>query len=160
MAFTINITNRQQVHNLLLQLRPETQPLWGAFTAQHMVEHLVEQVEYTNGKKIGTCDRSPEDAQRSKQIGVYTDAPIPRNIVLDPPPVGFRYPDLATAITRLMQELSDFDIYFQNPAATSIHGGFGPMTGPEWRIWHSKHFTHHFRQFGLLEEPVNELPAT
>jgi hypothetical protein len=153
MTFTIDITDRQQVYSLLLLLQPDTRPLWGSFTAQHMVEHLVEQVEYTNGKKIGTCDRSPEEAQRSKQIGIYTDAPIPKNIVLAPPPVGFRYADLSTAITQLMQELADFDVYFQDPAATSIHGGFGPMTGPEWIIWHSKHFTHHFRQLGLLEEP-------
>ena len=153
MAFTIDISDRQQVHSLLLLLQPETRPLWGSFTAQHMVEHLVEQVEYTNGKKTGTCDRPPEEAEKAKQIGVYTDAQIPKNIVLDPPPVGFRYPNISTAIIQLMQELSDFDVYFQDPAATSVHGGFGPMTGPEWRIWHSKHFTHHFRQFGLLQEP-------
>ena len=153
MAFTIDISDRQQVHSLLLLLQPETRPLWGSFTAQHMVEHLVEQVEYTNGKKTGPCDRPPEEAEKAKQIGVYTDAQIPKNIVLDPPPVGFRYPNISTAITQLMQELSDFDVYFQDPAATSVHGGFGPMTGPEWRIWHSKHFTHHFRQFGLLQEP-------
>jgi len=153
MAFTIDISDRQQVYNLLLLLRPDTRPRWGALTARHMVEHLVEQVEYTNGKKIGTCDRSPEDAERSKQIGIYTDSQIPKNIVLDPPPVGFRFPDITTAIRQLMQELIDFDAWFLTPGATSIHGGFGPMTGPEWRIWHSKHFTHHFRQFGLLEEP-------
>jgi len=153
MAFTIDISDRQQVYNLLLLLQPDTPPLWGSFSAQHMVEHLVEQVEYTNGKKTGTCERSPEDAARSKQRGIYTDSPIPKNIVLNPPPVGFRYPDMTTAIGQLMQELKDFDVYFQTPGATSIHGGFGPLTGPEWRIWHSKHFTHHFRQFGLLQEP-------
>jgi oxepin-CoA hydrolase/3-oxo-5,6-dehydrosuberyl-CoA semialdehyde dehydrogenase len=153
MAFTIDISDRQQVHNLLLQLQPETPPRWGSFTARHMVEHLVEQVEYTNGKKFGTCDRPPEEAAEAKQIGVYTDSPIPKNIVLDPPPVGFRYPDISTAVAQLMQELADFDVYFQDPGATSVHGGFGPMTGAEWRIWHSKHFTHHFRQFGLLQEP-------
>ncbi|MBS1604318.1 MAG: DUF1569 domain-containing protein [Bacteroidetes bacterium] len=153
MAFTIDISDRQQVHNLLLLLQPETRPLWGGFTAQHMVEHLVEQVEYTNGKKAGTCDRLPEEAEKAKQTGVYSDAQIPRNVVLAPPPVGYRYPDISTAINQLMQELSDFDAYFRKPGATSVHGGFGPMTGPEWRIWHSKHFTHHFRQFGLLQEP-------
>jgi hypothetical protein len=145
----ININNREQLKGLLLSINADIQPLWGKMTAQQMVEDLVVSVEYTNGKKIGTCNSSAEDAYRAKQKGVYTDAEIPKNVILGRPPDEYSYTSLELAIEQLMAELNDFDIYFKTPGITSIHGGFGPMDYNEWLIWHGKHFTHHLKQFGV-----------
>ena len=53
MSLFININNREQLKRLFLSIDANAQPLWGKMTPQQMVEHLVENVQYTNGKKIG-----------------------------------------------------------------------------------------------------------
>jgi len=121
-------------------------------TAQQMVEHLTEQVEYTNGTRIPTCDRPPEEALKRKQLMLTTDAQIPKNMVLNPPTDKVRYGSMDEAVIEFMNALADFDRYFEVPGATAIHGGFGPMNHEEWLMWHNKHFTHHFKQFGLIDE--------
>ena len=148
----IDINNRELLKQLLCSLHPDTQPLWGAMKPQQMVEHLISQVQYTNGKKSGTCHRSTDEAAKSKAMGIYTDQRIPKNVVLGSLPDHYDYDNLQTAIDQLMLELEAFDEYFKVPGAFAIHGGFGPMDYHEWQIWHNKHFTHHLMQFGLLPE--------
>jgi len=150
MNHTIDITNREELRRLLSVLEPDAAPLWGKMKPQQMVEHLVDQVQWTNGKKITTCDRPPEEAEKGKQKMIYTDALIPKNVFLEELPADYLYPDIPAAIGQLMVELDDFDQYFKAPGAIAIHGGFGPMTYKEWIIWHGKHFGHHLMQFGLL----------
>lgn len=147
-----DINNRELLKELLYSLNPDAKPLWGQMTPQQMVEHLINQVQYTNGKKTGTCERSADEAAISKAKGIYTDRRIPKNVVLGPLPDHYEYDSLQAAISQLMRELYVFDQYFSAPGAIAIHGGFGPMDYSEWQIWHNKHFTHHLIQFGLLPE--------
>ena len=149
---SVNITDRTSLRSLLLSLSLDTTPLWGNMKAQQMVEHLVDQVQWTNGKKIPTCDRPAEDAYESKMAMVYTDAQIGKNSFSGALPEQNQYLSIPPAVDALMQELEAFDQYFQQPDAISIHGFFGPMNHEEWVIWHGKHFAHHFMQFGLISE--------
>ena len=148
----IDINNRELLKELLCSLSPDAKPLWGKMTPQQMVEHLIDQVQYTNGKKSGTCDRATDAAAESKARGIYTDQRIPKNIVLGSLPDHCEYDNLSAAINQLMTELDIFDLYFKMPGAFAMHGGFGPLDYHEWQIWHNKHFTHHMVQFGLLPE--------
>ncbi|MCQ6960011.1 hypothetical protein [Mucilaginibacter aquariorum] len=151
MSLLVDTANRKNLHELLLTLNPAAVPLWGKMTPQQMVEHLIENVQYANGTLIPTCRRTAEEAYKAKQVSIYTDVQIPKNLFLGPLPDEYCYADLQTAIKQLMTDLEIFDQYFKTPGTTAIHGGFGPMDYQEWVIWHSKHFTHHFKQFGLLE---------
>jgi hypothetical protein len=146
----IDINDRKTLRKALANLQPETKPVWGKMTAQQMVEHLIEQVEYANGKKVATLDVPPEDAEKGKQAWVYSDIEIPRNVFLKVLSINYLYPNLQTAIEHLFTELEGFDEYFGTPGATIIHGGFGPLNYAEWLLWHGKHFTHHLKQFGLI----------
>ncbi|QNK63368.1 DUF1569 domain-containing protein [Pedobacter sp. PAMC26386] len=150
----IDVANRKVVKDLFLALDPAAKPLWGKMTAQQMVEHLISQVQYTNGKKEPSCRVPKEEAEMAKQDYIYTDLKIPRNVVLSGIPEIFVYPDLTTAVNQLMIELTDFDRYFDKPGTLVIHGGFGAMDYNEWLIWHGKHFTHHLEQFGLIGESI------
>ena len=147
---SVDITNREELRNLLLTLDAGAVPLWGNMKARQMVEHLVDQVQWTNGKKITTCDRPAEEAYQAKQYMIYTDAEIPKNIFLEALSENYLYASIEAAVDQLMQELADFDTYFKDPVTVSIHSGFGPMNYQEWVIWHGKHFTHHLKQFKLL----------
>jgi hypothetical protein len=83
MLQTVDINNRKELRRLLLALDPETIPLWGKMKPRQMIEHLVSQVQWTNGKKIAIFERPAEAAARSKQKMVYTDAYLLQNIVID-----------------------------------------------------------------------------
>ncbi|MBK0380613.1 DUF1569 domain-containing protein [Mucilaginibacter segetis] len=146
----IDITDRAALLNLLSRLKPDTLPLWGKMTPQQMVEHMIRQVRFTNGKLKSTLDVPLAEAAKSKQLWIYTDAQIPRNVVLGTLPPQYEYADICDAINQLMQELDAFNTYFKTPDATAIHGGFGALTHDEWLVWHNKHFTHHLKQFGLI----------
>jgi hypothetical protein len=146
----IELKNRKYLESLFLKLQVNTPAVWGKMTAQQMVEHLIDQVQYTNGTKEPFCEVSDEEAKKARQINIYTDIEIPRNVVFGVPQQNLLYPDLISATHQLMTELHKFDQYFSEPGKTEIHGAFGPMTYKEWLIWHSKHFYHHLQQFGLI----------
>jgi hypothetical protein len=156
MPHLIEKNNRHHLYKLLQELDYSIPPLWGKMNARQMVEHLVTNVQYTNGRLTFTCERPPKEANRSKQIMIYTDSPMPRNMVLEDLPANYAYPNLQIAIEQLMQELNAFDHHFETPGITEDHLGFGSMNHHEWVIWHSKHFTHHFKQFGLLPDENNK----
>jgi oxepin-CoA hydrolase/3-oxo-5,6-dehydrosuberyl-CoA semialdehyde dehydrogenase len=152
MAQFIDITNKRQLIGLLQKLDPTTVPLWGKMKPQQMVEHLVNEIEYTNRENDVTCDLPEEVAAVAKQKWIYTDAQIPKNLVFVTLPEQYKFEDLATAISQLGKELEDFERFFSKPGRSSIHPGYGPLNYLEWLVWHGKHFTHHLRQFGLLPE--------
>jgi len=150
MTTQINILDKEQIKVSLAALKADATPLWGKMTPQQMVEHLVKEVEYTNGKLKAASTTPPDVAEMDKKAKLYSDFEIPRNVNLGPLPETYRFPNLEMAINQLMQELDDFDKYYDQPGATAVHFAFGPMGRDEWHIWHGKHFTHHFKQFGLI----------
>lgn len=93
MSRSIDINNRTELKRLLLTLNIKAIPLWGKMTPRQMVEHLVDQVQWTNGKKITTCDRPAEEAERARQLMIYTDTDIRRNIFLEDLPDEYLYPE-------------------------------------------------------------------
>ena len=145
----IDINDRKLLLRLFCQLQPEAKPHWGKMTSQQMVEHLVVSVEYTNGKKTTTSGIAAEKALADKMRMVYTDWVIPKNVILEELPGINTFTGLPEAINQLKIELDQFDRYFEQPGATSIHPAFGPLNHHEWLLWHGKHFTHHLWQFGL-----------
>jgi Protein of unknown function (DUF1569). len=149
----IDITNRKELNALLNQLTPEAPALWGSLKAQSMIEHLVEAVEYTNGKRIAVVHVSADEANSTKQLLVHSDFVITKGAkgYLTDATKTKRYQDLLTAINQLNKEIDAFDHFFRTPGRTAIHPAFGSMNREEWVTWHGKHFTHHFKQFGLIK---------
>jgi len=150
----IDVTDRKKLNLLLRTLRPETPALWGRMTAQNMIEHLIEAVEYTNGKRIAHLQFPAEWASKQRIDLVNSDFVIPEGVTgyLPDATKTKRFEDLPTAIVELNNELDAFEDFFKTEGATAIHFEFGPMNYAEWITWHGKHFTHHFKQFGLLNQ--------
>ena len=63
----MDIRDRKQLNELLSALQPGTRALWGKLQAQNMIEHLIEAVEYTNGKKIAELIYGPGEAMTQKK---------------------------------------------------------------------------------------------
>ena len=155
MSKFIDFKDRQTLKDILSLLKADTPALWGAFKAQTMIEHLAREVQFTNGKKHCGLDGSEEDARIEKLKWVYSDLEIPKLVVVAPPEafLHLAFPDLKTAIDALFTEIDDFELYYRDDRnKTAIHPAFGALNYSEWVIWHGKHFTHHFKQFGLISD--------
>jgi len=150
----IDITKRAELNALLYNLRENTEAKWGLMNPQNMIEHLAKALEYSNGKKQIAQRTTEEEAKRAKEMMIYTDAEMPKGIKGSlagefPDPIQFPYLDEAK--NNLNKELDDFETYFKNnPDASFIHASLGRLNYKEWIVLHSKHFTHHFKQFGLI----------
>jgi hypothetical protein len=152
----VDITNRRELNALLNKLTENAQPKWGQMRPQNMVEHLVTVVQYTNGKKEGVQRTTEEEGLKAKQAFIYTD--IEMSMGLKTPllpaegPIPFEFSSLEEAKKNLNKELDDFETYHaNNPDAVFIQPRLGKLDHKEWKIFHNKHFTHHFKQFGLLD---------
>lgn len=142
--------DRGKLTRLFAMLRADTAPLWGRMNSQQMVEHLIDEVKWTNGKTIRTCEKSNEVRETTKQLMIYSDILLPRNYRTGDLPEFYAYPSLQASIDQLFIELDDFDKYFAIPGRTAMHPLFGALSYYEWLIWQNKHFSHHLTQFGLL----------
>ena len=148
-----HFTNRGQLSLLLAKLQPDTAPNWGTLDAQHMIEHLVTAMDYTNGRFTTVLEHDEERAAKSKKYLIYTDAVMPMNITapgIVAIPENYRFENLEQAIVALNESIDAFELHFREPGIIEMHPGLGALNHEEWIIFHTKHFTHHFTQFGLL----------
>ena len=151
----VNITDRKGLNSLLSDLTENTQPQWGSLKAQNMIEHLAKTLQYSNGKKEIAQKGTEEEALKARQAFIYTD--VEMSMGLRSPllpaegPVPFEFSDLEEAKVNLNKELDDFEAYHKShPDALFIQPRLGRLNHKEWIVFHNKHFTHHFKQFGLI----------
>jgi hypothetical protein len=152
---TIEISHRTHPFDLLEKLLPDTKALFGLMTPQHMVEHLAFAVRFSNGKIPQQLYFPKEKAEKVKMFSIDNDNVLPmgfKNPILPSDTLlPLEHPNLQSAIESLNAELTDFDFYFKsNPDSKPVNPVMGELTQQEWTIFHNKHFTHHFKQFGLL----------
>ncbi len=149
------ILNENKLNNSLKNLSPEKQAVFGIMTPQHMVEHLILLVKLSNGGLKGQLMRSEETAAKWKQGLIYTDMEFPQGIRVPGQEENtlpeLRYENLEKTISKLKHEVKIFDDFFQNnPNEMTMHPALGMLNYDEWKIFHTKHFTHHFKQFELI----------
>lgn len=151
----IDILDRERTFDILSRLQADEKPRFGAMTAQHMVEHLSFSVRFSNGKEPQKHYYSPEKEQKIKTYILNTDNDFM---------IGFKAPVLPAeglpelqcsgldeALSILTIELAGFNNYFKKyPEARPINPTMGELNYKEWIRFHNRHFTHHFKQFGLL----------
>ncbi len=125
-------------------------------TAQHMVEHLCQAVQLSNGNfVINECMTPVEKLPLLKRV-LMSHRPLPKNFtntVVGAELKTLIHRNLNEAIEALQKEISEIDIYFEkNSEAKPVNPTFGPLNKEEWNQFHNKHFTHHLTQFGLIKE--------
>lgn len=151
----IDFHNPEAFFSTLKKLSPKDQPQFGLMTPQHMVEHLILLVKISNGKIPQLLIFSVEKAEKWKQRLLYTDMEFPKDIKAPGLPqdslLELHFENLTEAIEKLENEIIDFFSYFQNNSGVhTTHPILGELNELEWTLFHSKHFTHHFKQFGLI----------
>lgn len=150
----INIQERNTVFETLKKLQSDTPPLFGKMTPQHMIEHLMLALSFSNGKSPQPLMVDERVAKTIKHYTINTEREM--SVGFKAPMLGddllpLTYSNLESAIEHLREELNSFDLYFKiNPNATPVSPVIGELNYNEWIVFHNKHFTHHFKQFGLL----------
>ena len=137
---------------LLTNLHQDTQPLWGKMSAQHMIEHLIMSIRISNTKLKTECFNPPEKIPALKRF-LMSARPLPKEFVnplIGSGLVPLEYANIEEAKRNLQKEVEDYYHYFEEyPEAVLVNPTFGELNKSEWNVFHQKHFTHHFNQFGI-----------
>lgn len=143
--------DKAEVVERVMNLRPDSQRLWGSMTPHQTVCHLTDAFSTVLG------DREAEDSStlftRTLVRFVALTAPLhwPKGVMTMPeidqriggtPPQEFQ-----ADLDRLRARLETF-VERADPGKMS-HPVFGPVSRAEWGRWGYRHMDHHARQFGL-----------
>jgi len=159
------MTNRefltQHVPQRLESLTAETPNRWGKMTGQHMLEHLFG-VLVVSRKDLGLPCIVPEEKRAKRQEWIWNEVPFRMGIKavgVPEEPGPYRFESLEAAKEALMSSVARFYVFYENdPEQKMMHPLFGPLGFEAWEAFHTKHFRHHFSQFGLLEGEWEMLP--
>lgn len=150
----VNILNKDSVFAYIDKFNTECKTQFGVMTPQHIVEHLAMSLHIATGKLRVEFTGNVEMAEKIKQKLIYTDTELPQGIknpILKDEPNPYVYKTIDEAKAALKDELELFYKYkSENPNATHVHPRMNVLTIDEWVIMQSKHFTHHFKQVGLV----------
>ena len=138
----------------LERLNQETQPKWGKMSAQRMIEHLSDSVRISTGKSSFPLEISEDRIDRMQDF-LRSDKPMMKNVEVPfaTENTPLRHEEMALAIDELVLELIDFEDYYgEDEKKTALHPYYGHLNYDLWILLHKKHFSHHFAQFGLIED--------
>ncbi len=145
---------RQEFLDALNRLSPDTLPAFGMMTPQHMVEHLSQAISISNGDRTIRLMVDEDRAAKQKRIMIYSDRPFPMGMqapAMEGKLAKLRFDSLDEAKEELIRHMNKFDTWHRiNPDAGCIHPFLGLLNHQEWVKFHSKHITHHFKQFNLV----------
>ena len=125
---------------------------WGKMTPQRMIEHLSDCIYMSCG--IGNHELLiPEEKIKGMQAFLISDKEMPQNIQVPfaKENTPLRNTDIELALDEFTMAWVDFEeMYSEDPQKTALHPYYGNLNYEQWLLLHSKHFTHHFTQFGLM----------
>jgi hypothetical protein len=125
---------------------------WGKMTPQKMIEHLSDCIYMSCG--IGNHELLiPEEKIKGMQEFLYSEKEMPQNIQVPfaKENTPLRNTDIELALDEFTMAWVDFEeMYSQDQKKTALHPYYGNLNYEQWLLLHSKHFTHHFSQFGLM----------
>lgn len=140
----------REVQTRISQLKPDSQPMWGAMTSAQAAAHCSSALEWAVG------DTVPPSMFLGRIVGkmikpmvLRDDEPMRRNsptaktlVIADTRELTLEQGRLRGLITRFVAN---------GPAGCTAapHSFFGRLTPDEWAILMYKHVDHHLRQFGV-----------
>jgi hypothetical protein len=136
----------------LSALSAATKASWGSMSAQRMVEHLADALYMSVGKGAYQLEIA-EDRIERMQAWLESDKPMAKDVQVSfaTPTTPLRNDELETSIDEFTDAFLMFlEYYEEKPAQTHLHPFYGDLNFTQWKRLHTKHFAHHFEQFGLL----------
>ncbi len=147
----VDFLNLDVIANKLGSLKRETEPVFGKMNGQQVIEHLSLLMQISNGKIDADYYVSDEKSARRKPF-LDTNGELHigfRASILSDEPTPEKFNSIKEALSDLIAQIEHFKIHFKT-AKTENHPFFGELDYEYWKKFHTKHFTHHFKQFDLL----------
>lgn len=147
----VDFTNEQAVRNYLSNLNASESPLFGEMNGQQMVEHLSFLMRVSCGKVSTDIAVEDEKAAVRKHF-LDTDGELQIGFkapMLSKAPYPVKFDTLQEAIEDLIAQTILFEAHFK-VVNSENHPFFGMLNYEYWKKFHVKHYTHHFKQFGLV----------
>ena len=135
-------------------LQPNDIPEWGMMSSQRMIEHLTDTVNLSFNEHNYTL-QLPIDKVEKAQRFIFSEYELPKNFNASfaSSNMKLRNESIDEAIIELEESWVDMIEYFKNnPESKTLHPHFGLLNSELWLRLHSKHFTHHFLQFNLINK--------
>lgn len=146
----------KEIQKILNNLTENSERKFGLMTPQLMVEHLEEVLRNGFGQ-LNPSDfpEIPADKLEVLQDWIYTNQKIRPGaqypMLKDGEMPVLRFKNLDQAKEKLIETLKEYLIYYrENPLVEHYHPRFGMLNKEMMELFHRKHFTHHFEQFGLV----------
>ena len=149
----VPIDDKDFIRTQLLQLKDNRKPLFGKMNGQQMIEHLSYVTKLGNGSIQFDGFVADEKMERRKPF-LESDNELqpgfrPKHIADEPNPEQFN--SMEEAIDDLFLQMEKMDAYFESDSDKKLtHPFFGELNYEYWKKFQVKHFTHHFKQFGLV----------
>ncbi|RZJ28560.1 MAG: phenylacetic acid degradation bifunctional protein PaaZ [Flavobacterium sp.] len=148
--------NRANIDEYLTKLTVNHKANWGAMTPQHMVEHMEHQFRYASGQKGDFEIATPAEQLDKFRETIYSHRPFPKGhkhpLMKENELEDLQHPDLESAKAKLIEAMDAYEQYFkEHPEERTKNVVFGMMDKFEWDLLGTKHFNHHFNQFGILD---------
>jgi len=149
----VDFLNFDEVRNILTTLKPEDTPLFGKMNSQQMIEHLSAVTQIANGNWKLDIFVSDDKSVRRKPF-LDTENELHKGFkppFLSEEPSNLKFDSIEESIDDLIHQLEKFVLIFsEDKNRTVIHPFFGALDVEYWKKFQVKHFTHHFKQFGLV----------
>ncbi len=149
--------NVKSIEKIINGLTENTAANFGEMTPQLMVEHLEEVLQNGFGElKAENFPEIPAENLEKLQDWLYSNKEIMQGakypLLKDGETMHPKYKNLEEAKEKLLETIKEFLIYYrENPSAEHFHPRFGILNKEMMELFQRKHFTHHFKQFGLLK---------
>ena len=149
----VSVDDEDFIRTQLLKLKDNRKPLFGKMNGQQMIEHLSFVTQLGNGNVKFDGFVADEKMERRKPF-LDSDNELqpgfrPKNIADEPNPEKFN--SIEEAIKDLILQMKKMDSYFESDSDKKLtHPFFGELNYEYWKKFQVKHFTHHFKQFGLV----------
>ncbi|MEM6261345.1 MAG: hypothetical protein AAGI38_02475 [Bacteroidota bacterium] len=146
---------KEEVPVKLVNLTEETQANWGIMTPQHMLEH-VEMVLLMMLDKTDYPIMTPPDKLEKARAFLWnpekTFRPNTQAPFLKGELVPLKYENLNKAKSAVLAAIDRFyHTWEEQPDLKTNHFSFGQLDMRDLEQFQHKHFTHHFKQFGLIQ---------
>ena len=149
----INFLDENLVRTHLSKLNTISEPNFGSMNAQQMIEHLSAVTQIANGNWVVNTFVSDEKTARRKPF-LNTDAELQigfKASFLAEEPNELKFNSIQEAIDDLLDQVTLFvKVFADDDKKTVVHPFFGELNFDDWQKFQVKHFTHHFKQFGLV----------
>lgn len=147
-----------EAFDLLKNLGEDTPAKWGVMSAQHMIEHIGLLLAVSIEKIVPQPFVDEATMKKAYEHLITNDGPFKQNFRPKGMPamtMPLRYESLELAIEKLAGLVDSFYNYFgEEPDEETLHPVLGELNFKDWEMFHTKHFKHHFAQFGLMEAEV------